>query len=97
MTRNNTLIERATALINDPRFLFRAGRKIGELGIVREARNRLIIFLACLTMFIDDKVSILANAPSGSGKSTLVETPLKLIPPEWVVHRASFSRKALAF
>lgn len=97
MARNDTLTERAMALVNDPRFLFRAGRKIGELGIVRESRNRLIIFIACLTMFIDEKVSILATAPSRSGKSTLIETPLKLIPPEWVVRRASFSRKALVF
>ena len=97
MTRQSTLSERATALINDPRFVFRAGKKIGELGIVRESRNRLIIFIACLTMFLDDKVSVLVTAPSGSGKSTVIEVPLKLFPPECVVRRASFSRKALVF
>jgi len=97
MAHTDTLIERATALIKDQRFIFRAGKKIGELGIVHENRNRLIIFLACLTMFLRDKVSVSAIAPSGSGKSTLIEIPLKVFPPESVVRRASFSRKALAF
>jgi energy-coupling factor transporter ATP-binding protein EcfA2 len=97
MNGQNVLIKAATALLNDPRFLYRVGKKIGELGVVRESRNRLIIFLACLTIFIAEKVSILIAAPSGSGKSTLIEIPLKLFPPEFVIRRASFSRKALAF
>ncbi|MGA2647833.1 MAG: hypothetical protein ABSF15_24300 [Candidatus Sulfotelmatobacter sp.] len=97
MAHKDTLIEQATALIEDPRFIFRVGKKIGELGMVHEFRNRLIIFLACLTMFLRNKVSVSATAPSGSGKSTLMEIPLKVFPPECVVRRASFSRKALAF
>src|SRR6266568_412618 len=87
----------AIALLEDPAFLYRAVRKILELGMVGEIRNTLIIFLACLTMYLEMKVSVLVSGPSSSGKSTRVEHVIKLIPSEFVVKRASLSRKAIAY
>lgn len=93
-------VDPAAQLIKDPRFLFRAGKKIGELGLVGEVRNRLIVFLAALTMILMDqrrKASTIVTGPSGSGKTRLIEVPLKLFPPDSVIMRASFTRKALAY
>jgi energy-coupling factor transporter ATP-binding protein EcfA2 len=97
MKKKELVMDEARKLIRDPRFLYRAARKIGELGVVGELRNRLIIFLACLTMLLDEKVSVIAIGPSGSGKSTLFERTTPLYPPECVIKRASFSRKAIAY
>jgi energy-coupling factor transporter ATP-binding protein EcfA2 len=97
MKSKNTVVEAARELIPDPRFLFRVGKTIENLGVVREVRNRLIIFLACLTMMLKQKVSVLVTGPSGAGKSHLIEVPIKLMPPETVIKRASFSRRAFAF
>ena len=96
-TKSDSNKQIAQELVNDPKFLFRAGKKIGELGVVREFRNRLIVFLVCITMFLKDKVSTIAAGPSGCGKSTTLEIPIKLCPPESVIKRVSFSRKAFAY
>jgi energy-coupling factor transporter ATP-binding protein EcfA2 len=95
MKGNERIVEEAQRLIG-PTFLFHAAKKIGELGVVGEVRNRLIIFLACLTMWLDEKVSVLVTGPSSSGKSTLINRVTKLYPPDSLVTRASFSRKAIA-
>jgi energy-coupling factor transporter ATP-binding protein EcfA2 len=87
----------AQELINDTRFLFRLGEKIGELGVVHERRNRLIVPLTCLTAHLRTKVSLILTGPSGCGKSTIPEITTKLLPPESVIKRASFSRKAFAY
>jgi energy-coupling factor transporter ATP-binding protein EcfA2 len=94
------VVREASELIKDRRFLFRAGKKIGELGLVGEVSNRLIVFLAALTtMIVDQKrrTSVVVTGPSGSGKTTLIELPLMLVPPEFIVRRASFTRQALAY
>jgi energy-coupling factor transporter ATP-binding protein EcfA2 len=96
MKRSAQITQEAKQLIEGPRLLYRAARKIGELGVVGEVRIRLIIFLACLTMWLDEKVSVLVTGPSSSGKSTIVDKVTTLYPPESVITRASFSRKAIA-
>jgi energy-coupling factor transporter ATP-binding protein EcfA2 len=95
MKSKEHIVEEAQGLIS-PKFLFRAAKKIGELGVVGEVRNRLIVFLACLTMCMDEKVSVLVTGPSSSGKSTLIDKVTTLYPPELVITRASFSRRAIA-
>jgi energy-coupling factor transporter ATP-binding protein EcfA2 len=87
-------------LIKNRQFLYRIGKKIGELGLIGEVRNRLIIFLAAMTTIIPDhkrRTSVIVTGPSGSGKTTLIELPLMVMPPEFIVRRASFSRQALAY
>jgi hypothetical protein len=97
MKSNGKVIEAARELIKDPRFLFRVGNMIESLGVVGEVKNRLIVFLACLTMMLEQKVSVMVAGGSSGGKSTLIEIPLKLMPPDKVIKRASLSRKAFAF
>jgi hypothetical protein len=91
------LTAEAWKLVRDPKFLFRAGRKISELGLVAEGRNRLIVFIAGLTLALALKVSIMFMGDSSTGKTTVIDKALKLFPPEWVIKRASFSRRAFAY
>jgi energy-coupling factor transporter ATP-binding protein EcfA2 len=97
MKSKRAVSEKAAELIKDPRFLFRLCKKIRELGAVGKIRNFLIIFLAGLTMYLEEKASALISGPSASGKSRTIETTIKVFPPESVVKRASLSRKAFAY
>lgn len=86
----------AMDLLRDRQFLFRVGRQIASAGVVGEERNRLILYLACLTAAFEKKVSILVKGPTSTGKNNLAKAVLSLIPRELVLTRSSFSEKALA-
>jgi hypothetical protein len=88
---------KALRLISDPRFLFRAGHKIRELGVVGEERNRLILLLAGIARTLPDPPSVLVKGSTSSGKSTIVKKTVQLFSPDCVVERAGLSGKALAY
>ena len=88
---------KARALIADPQFLYKAGRKVEELGVVGEERNRMILFLAGVTRGFEEPVSVMAKGPTASGKSNLMERVVTIFPQECVVERAGLSGKALAY
>ena len=90
-------IERArvTRLLSDPRFLYKACRKVGELGIVGEKRIILILLLAAIARLFPKPPSVLIKGPTSSGKSTVVKKTLLLFPPGSVIERAGLSKKAL--
>jgi len=90
----NKIRAAALRLVRNSLFLFRVTQKIGELGIVGEKRNSLVLFLAGLTKDFDKPVSVLEKGASSTGKSELVKAVIALFPPECVVIRASLSRKA---
>jgi hypothetical protein len=84
----------AHRLLRDEAFLYRAMTKIGELGVVGEERNRLILFLAGLTKDFDMPISVIVKGQSSSGKSNLIRKTTQIFPPESVIARASLSAKA---
>ena len=84
----------ALNLLKDPAFLHHVCNKIGELGVVGEERNRLIVFLAALTAILLEPVSILYKGLSASGKSKLLRTVIQILPPECVRVLSSLSKKA---
>src|SRR5438094_14310 len=84
----------ALVLIHDSMFLFRAIQKIGQMGIIGEKRNRLVLLLAGLTKDFAKPVSVLEKGASSTGKSELVKAVIALFPPECVLKRASLSGKA---
>lgn len=92
-------IERcALERLQDPKFLFNVGQQISAGGaVVGELRNRLILFLACLTAVFDRAVSVLVKGPTSTGKNNLVKGVLSLVPPEFILTRSSFSKKAIAY
>ncbi len=88
------VIAAARKLLADPAFLHSVCTKIGQLGIIGEERNRLIIFLAALTATLPEPVSIILKGSSSSGKSNLLRTILKVLPPECIRELSSLSEKA---
>lgn len=89
--------QKAVKLVNDARFLYKACRQIGKLGVVGEKRNRLIFFLAGIGRTLPEPASVLLKGPPSCGKSTTVKTALKLFPQDSIVERAGLSKKALVY
>ncbi len=98
--RNNKhdrgLTKKARQLLGDPFFLYKAGQRVGDLGVVGEKRNRQVLILAEMSKALPEPTSVLVKGPTSSGKSNLVKTTLRLFPANCVVERAGLSRKALA-
>lgn len=88
--------KKVTSLLSDPRFLYKARKKVGELGIVGEARIILVLLLAGIARVFSKPPSVLIKGPTSSGKSTVVKTALQLFPTGSVIERAGLSKKALA-
>jgi hypothetical protein len=86
----------ALKLITDPLFLYRVGKKVGDLGVIGEERNRLILPLACMTRTMPLKASVIMKGSTSSGKTTVLKSSVQLFPSECVVERAGLSPKALA-
>lgn len=89
--------QEARSLIKDPLFFHRAMKMIGECGVVRELKNRLILFLSGLSKEHGEPVSILVKGSTSAGKSNLVSGTIALFPPESVSKLASLSKKAPLF
>jgi len=94
--KRNEFRAAALKLIQNPQLLFRAGQKFEEMGVIGEPRNRLIIFLACLTKTLHVPVSVMMKGSTSSGKSNLVRTVIALFSPDCVIKRSSLSKKAPA-
>jgi hypothetical protein len=91
-----TIRASALRLIRDPRFLFRVVQAVAEMGIVGEKRNILVLFLAALTKNFEKSVSVLNKGASSTGKSEVMKSVIRLIPPEYILMRASLSKMAPA-
>src|ERR1700739_62141 len=95
MIANQLIRKAARKLLEDSQFLFTVGEQIGAADVIGENRNRLVIYLACLSSALEKPVSVLVKGPTSSGKNNLVRAVLSLVPEESVIARSSFSNKAL--
>src|SRR5580704_11727495 len=87
----------ALLFLSDPEFLHTVKQQAAAAGVVGEGQNLLLLYLACLTSSLDKVVSVLVKGPSSTGKSNLTKAALSLVPPEKLLTRSSFTRKALAY
>jgi energy-coupling factor transporter ATP-binding protein EcfA2 len=95
--QQSAITNEARRLLSGSRFLYKAGKKIGELGVVGEELLRMIVFLAGVTRNLPEKASVLVKGSTSSGKSTIVKQALQLFPRKYVVERAGLSKTALAY
>ena len=70
MGTESDITKRARRLLADPAFLYKASCQIEELGVVGEERNRLVLFLACMTRVLPNSAAIIVRG--SSGRSSLV-------------------------
>jgi len=94
--RGTSITAKAIRLLRDPLFLYKLGEKVGELGVVGEKRNILILGLAGIGRTQPTNASVIVKGSTSSGKSTLVKAVAQVFPSDCVIERASLSPKALA-
>ena len=85
-----TAAEEAAALelLRDPDLAERIVADVERVGVVGEATNVLVAYLAAVSRKLDTPLAVLVQSTSAAGKSSLVEAVLSLVPPE---ERVSFS------
>jgi hypothetical protein len=75
----------ALALWHDPRLMERILADFDRLGIVGEAANKQLCYLACVSRLLSQPLAVLIQSSSAAGKTTLMDAALSLVPPEDVV------------
>jgi DNA primase catalytic core len=91
------LREDALALLRDPRLLDRIVADIEACGVVGEAANALVSYLACVSRKLDKPLAVLVQSTSAAGKSTLMDAVLALMPESERVHYSAMTGQSLFY
>jgi DNA primase catalytic core len=94
-----TEVERtaALALLTDPRLLDRIVADVARCGLVGEATNSLVGYLAAVSRKLDEPLAVLIQSASAAGKTALMEAILALVPPEERVTYSAVTGQALFY
>jgi hypothetical protein len=95
--KSSPLRSAALELLREPGFLFQVSQAIGDLGVIGEYKNRLVLFLAGLTRVFRRPVSVLLKGHPSTGKNNLVGAVVAVFPQEDVLPRSSLTKKAPAY
>lgn len=72
----------ALDLLRDPSLIDRIVADIAVLGLVGEAHNALVAYLAATSRLLESTLAVVVQSGSAAGKSTLTDAVLSLTPPE---------------
>jgi hypothetical protein len=89
--------EAAGNLIGEPNILGRFAAEVERIGLVGEAVNAKIMFLALTSRLFERPVSVAIKGVSSGGKSFTVERVLQFFPVEAYFERTGMSERALAY
>jgi hypothetical protein len=89
--------EAALALLRDPQLLDRIQADFAHAGVVGEATNCLVGYLATLSRKLPRPLAVLIQSASAAGKTSLMDALLAFVPPEDRVHYAALTGQALYY
>jgi energy-coupling factor transporter ATP-binding protein EcfA2 len=89
--------EAALALLRDPHLIERIVADVAATGVVGEASNALVAYLACVSRKLDKPLAILIQSTSAAGKSTLMDALLALMPESERVHYSAMTGQSLFY
>jgi DNA primase catalytic core len=87
----------ALELLKDPRLLDRIVEDFERVGIIGEATNKLVGYLAAVSRKLDEPLAILIQSSSAAGKSALMDAILSLVPDEDVERYTAMTGQALFY
>lgn len=87
----------ALALLRDPHLVDRILADVEAAGVVGEASNALVAYLACVSRKLDRPLAILIQSTSAAGKSTLMDAILALMPEAERVHYSAMTGQSLFY
>jgi DNA primase len=74
--------QQALELLRDPNLLDRITADVAALGVVGEADNALLAYLAATSRLLEAPLAVVVQSGSAAGKSTLTDAVLSLMPGE---------------
>ncbi|MCB1601625.1 MAG: toprim domain-containing protein [Xanthomonadales bacterium] len=89
--------EGALVLLKDPRLIERIVADVEATGVVGEASNALVAYLACVSRKLDKPLAILIQSTSAAGKSTLMDAVLALMPEAERVQYSAMTGQSLFY
>jgi hypothetical protein len=85
------------ALLRDPCLAERIVADVEAVGVVGEATNALVGYLAMVSRLLDRPLAILIQSTSAAGKSTLMDALLSLMPAHERVHYSAMTGQSLFY
>ena len=85
------------ALLRDPNLVARIAADVEATGVVGEASNALVAYLACVSRKLDKPLAVLIQSTSAAGKSTLMDALLALMPDTERVHYSAMTGQSLFY
>jgi len=89
--------EAALALLKDPDLLSRIERDFTRCGVVGEATNKLVGYLAVLSRKLDAPLAVTLQSTSAAGKSALMDAVLAFVPPEDRIRYSALTGQSLFY
>jgi DNA primase catalytic core len=89
--------EAALALLKDPELLSRIERDFTRCGVVGEATNKLVGYLAVLSRKLDAPLAVTLQSTSAAGKSVLMDAVLSFVPPEDRIRYSALTGQSLFY
>jgi len=85
------------ALLRDPNLMDRIAADVAATGVVGEASNALVAYLACVSRKLDKPLAVLIQSTSAAGKSTLMDALLALMPEAERVQYSAMTGQSLFY
>lgn len=85
------------ALLRDPQLIERIAADVEASGVVGEASNALVAYLACVSRKLAKPLAVLIQSTSAAGKSTLMDALLALMPESERVHYSAMTGQSLFY
>lgn len=85
------------ALLREPGLIERIVADVEAIGVVGEATNALVGYLAMVSRLLDKPLAILIQSTSAAGKSTLMDALLSLMPEGQRVHYSAMTGQSLFY
>jgi DNA primase catalytic core len=87
----------ALAFLRDPKLIERIVADFDRIGLVGEAANTLVGYLACVSRKLAAPLAVIIQSTSAAGKSTLMDAALALVPEEDRVHYSAMTGQSLFY
>ena len=89
--------DEALKVLRDPKLLDRILADYETCGLVGEATNKLVCYLACVSRHLPEPLAVLIQSSSGAGKTTLQDAVLRFMPEEEQVRFSAMTGQSLYY
>jgi DNA primase len=87
----------ALGLLSDPRLVDRVVEDFAAVGVVGEATNCLVGYLAAVSRLLDQPLAVIVQSTSAAGKTALMDAVLNFVPAEGRVRFSAMTGQSLFY